>query len=106
MTATEIREMFTNVTISGTSITTGSQFTSYYAPDGSVTLVAGGGFRDTGKYRIEDDGRMCTQMQAFRAGQNICVRLYKDGPKIFRSEVGGGIVEMKNDFRPGNPDKL
>jgi hypothetical protein len=68
-------------TLSGTT-PTGDEFNMYFLPGGIATYEDTGGARDSGSWRIDNDGDVCVAWQYHADTQERCFRLMVDGSKI------------------------
>ena len=100
-----LRAMFVDMTVSGISVTSGQPYVSYYAPDGTVRTESGTSFRDSGRYRITDDGRLCATFQVIRAGQETCSTYFRDGTRLFRVADDGRTFEFKEQFKQASASR-
>jgi len=68
-----------------------------------VRLRSGPSFRDTGRYRISDDGVMCVRFPLVRSGRDICATFFRDGSRLYRQEADGAVYEFNDTRVQGNP---
>lgn len=102
----ELRLFFSDATFTGTSATTGSPYEAYYATDGTVRMRSGPSVRDTGRYRIADDGAMCVRFPLVRSGREVCATFFREGPKVYRVDTDGTVHDFDETRLAGNPQNL
>jgi hypothetical protein len=87
-------------TLSGTS-PTGNEFNMYFLPGGVATYEDDGGARDSGTWRIDQEGDVCVTWQFHTDQTERCFRVTVDGNKIgwegkeatASMKLRGGITE-------------
>jgi hypothetical protein len=82
-------------TLSGTS-PTGDAFNMYFLPGGVATYEDDGGARDSGTWRIDDEGDVCVTWQFHSDQSERCFRVTVDGNKIgWESKEGTGSEKLR-----------
>ena len=87
-------------TLSGTS-PTGDPFNMYFLPGGIATYEDDGGARDSGSWRIDEEGDVCLKWDFHADQTERCYRVMVDGNKISwegkentgAAKLRGGITE-------------
>jgi hypothetical protein len=104
MSAEQVRASFVDMTGYGTSAN-GEPFVTYLSPDGTIKLRRYGQ-SDTGRYRIEPDGELCIQYQAYRQGQDICQSVWKGTDRYYSTQSNGQPGVTITTVKPGNAENL
>ena len=104
MTADQVRATFIGMTDYGTS-QNGTPFVTYLSPDGTIKLRRNGQ-SDTGRYRIEPDGELCIQYQAYSQGQDVCQSVWKGTDRYYSSLSNGQPGVTITTVKPGNAENL
>jgi len=82
-------------TLSGTS-PTGDPFNMYFLPGGVATYSDDGGARDSGTWRIDEDGDVCVAWQFHADQSEHCFRVTVDGSKIgWEGKEGTGGAKLR-----------
>jgi len=87
-------------TLSGTT-PTGDEFNMYFLPGGVATYEDSGGARDSGSWRIDNQGDVCVAWQYHADTQEGCYLVTVDGSKVAwegklgttQAKLRGGITE-------------
>lgn len=77
---------------------------AYFTPDGNIKFKSPNQ-NDTGKYRVTDDGKLCTQYKVLRNGTENCQDLYQTGPDQYESHLPNGTI-VTSQWVPGNPENF
>ena len=104
MTAAEVRTTFVGMTEYGYS-GNGKPFVTYLSPDGTVS-VRGEGQANSGRYRIEPDGRVCIQYEKFRQGEDVCQTLWQGVDRFYSTLSDSRPGVTITVVRPGNIEGL
>ncbi len=104
MTADQVQGTFVGMTDYGTSAN-GEPFVTYLSPDGTIKLRRNGQ-SDTGRYRIEPDGALCVQYQAYRQGQDTCQSVWKGTDRYYSTLSNGQPGVTITTVKPGNAENL
>ena len=104
MTADQVRTTFIGMTDYGTS-GNGEPFVTYLSPDGTIKLRRDGQ-SDTGSYRIEPDGELCVQYQAYRQGQDVCQSMWKGTDRYYSTLSNGQPGVTITTVKLGNVEAL
>ncbi|HTI80518.1 MAG TPA: hypothetical protein VL614_08735 [Acetobacteraceae bacterium] len=104
MTADQVQATFVGMTGYGTSAN-GEPFVTYLAPDGTIRLRRNGQ-SDAGRYRIEPDGVLCVQYQAYRQGQDVCQSVWKGTDRYYTTQSNGQPGVTITTVKPGNAENL
>jgi hypothetical protein len=78
LTASAIRDAIVGNTGTGTMSGSSIEYSMYVAPDGTARSKLPTGV-DEGNWRLTNDGEWCARWQRFRAGEEYCQRVYKEG---------------------------
>ena len=75
----------------------GNDYSVHRRADGSQTLKTGN-FKDTGTWRVTNDGKLCSKWTKIRKGKERCdIRISVDGANInMHGEDGTKTVSLKN----------
>lgn len=90
MSAPELAETFANNTAEGVS-STGAPYAAYFVGDGSERFLSGG-FRDSGRWRVLADGRLCTSLSSLSDRGESCYVMYRSGATITFAAPDGTAV--------------
>lgn len=104
MTADQVRATFIGMTDYGTS-QSGTPFVTYLSPDGMIKLRREGQ-SDTGHYRIEADGELCIQYQAYSQGKDVCQSVWKGIDRYYTTLSNGQPGVSITTVKPGNAENL
>ena len=90
----------------------GTNIIIYRDSDGTVRGKAswtGGSEKDTGQWRVRDDGAMCTEWNKWLNGQEACYRIYDVGDSLIFTNIKGpgeNYKVPKADIKDGNVESL
>ena len=74
--------------------------TIHYKRDGTIDWTSPDG-RDSGTWRVTDDGLFCTRYRNLRNGVETCQNLWQTGPDAFEFRLPNGTVMGKGSITPG-----
>ena len=74
--------------------------TIHYNRDGTIDWTSPDG-RDSGTWRVSDDGLFCTKYKYLRNGVETCQNLWQTGPDAFEFRLPNGTVLGKGSITPG-----
>ena len=74
--------------------------TIHYNRDGTIDWTSPDG-RDSGTWRVTDDGLFCTKYRNLRNGAETCQNLWQTGPDAFEFRLPNGTVMGKGSITPG-----
>ena len=96
LSAEEVTVLLTDKTEVGKT-SKGKDYSVHRRADGSQTIKAGN-FKDTGTWRVTDDGKLCSKWKKIRKGEERCdIRISVDGDKInMHGDDGTKTVNLKN----------
>ncbi|MEM8606056.1 MAG: hypothetical protein AAGF92_03075 [Myxococcota bacterium] len=79
---------------------------AFYAKDGRVSgSIPTASERDTGRYRITDEGEVCVKWSRWLDGEERCGPWFRDGESIRVFDAGGNLA-LSVTVREGDPEKL
>ena len=82
-------------TLSGTSAA-GTAFNLYFLPGGIATYQDAAGTRDSGTWRLDEQGDVCVAWQNAADRQDGCFRVTVDGGKVtWKGKEGGGRATLR-----------
>ena len=103
--ASELKNIFSNKTTSGTFLKKDGSYDVYFAANGSLSRVFTDGEKESGTWRISDDGKHCVQFEGKPENCRGILAGNRDGVYFRTKEKpGGGIIKLirLNNFRDGN----
>lgn len=83
----------------------GQEYWAYFDPAGTIKFRQGE-FRDTGKWRVADEGQLCSTLDKINAGVEHCYTLYRNGGSGFVFERPEGNPVGSFSVKPGDAYKL
>ncbi|MGB5811065.1 MAG: hypothetical protein WBG86_11080 [Polyangiales bacterium] len=104
---TTLREQIPGNTLSGKLNGLGdANYHAFYSKQGKVAgTIPSASERDTGVYRITDDGEVCVTWTRWLAHEEHCGPWYQDGDAIKVFDAAGNLA-LTVTVREGNPEKI
>lgn len=104
---TFLRDRIPGNTLSGNLAGIGNaNYHAFYRDDGKVSaIIPSASEKDTGVYRITDEGEVCVTWSRWLDGEERCGPWYRDGDKIKVFDAGGNLG-LTVTIREGNPEEL
>lgn len=102
LTGAALREWYAGISLDGNT-ERGATFRAFHAPDGKISAVVDGRYRNTGTWKIVEPGQVCVRWADASWGSNPCFAVFKDGElwKIVRVDDAGSFSRVKRV--EGNP---
>jgi hypothetical protein len=88
MNATEVRRLFSGLTVSHVNPTSGQDVRMSFRPGGAIHGTAGSR-TDVGRWWVRDGGALCLQFSYLERGQTLCNLLVRNGNSLIRHDSGG-----------------
>lgn len=97
-----LRDWYSGISVDGHT-EKGLTFKAFHAPDGRISAVADGQYRNTGTWKIVEPGQVCIIWSDAAWGNNPCYTVFKDGESWRLVRVDDPRVFAKVRRVEGNP---
>ena len=105
LSADELRAAVTDKTFKGVHLKKDYSYVTFNGGDGIVTQIKDDGSKETGKWRVDDDGKHCVEWDG--SGQEKCFPVKDNGDgSLTKTKVTGNGKQIPllqwTDFKDGN----
>jgi hypothetical protein len=103
LSAADLQKMVAGNTAIGVAAN-GQEYWAYFDAAGTLKFRQGA-FRDAGKWRVADDGQLCSTLEKINAGVEQCYTLYRNGNAVLFERPAGNPVGSFT-LKPGDAYNL